>query len=46
MVAFWAIIRLEGDLDTAQRARFADTAERTPVTLTLKQVAQITTTLD
>jgi putative redox protein len=40
------IIRLEGDLDTAQRARLADIAERTPVTLTLKQGAQITTTLD
>ena len=37
MVAFWAIIRLEVDLDTAQRVRLADIAERTPVTLTLKQ---------
>jgi hypothetical protein len=36
MVAFWAIIRLEVDLDTAQRVRLADFAERTPVTLTLK----------
>lgn len=39
-------IRLEGELDAAQRARFADIAERTPVTLTLKQGVKITTTLD
>ena len=38
-------IRLEGDLDNAQRARLADIAERTPVTLTLKQGVTITTTL-
>ena len=36
-------IRLEGALDSAQRARLADIAERTPVTLTLKQGTQITT---
>lgn len=39
-------LRLEGDLDQAQRARLADIAERTPVTLTLKQGVIITTTLE
>jgi putative redox protein len=39
-------LRLEGDLDQAQRARLADIAERTPVTLTLKQGVTITTTLE
>jgi len=39
-------LRLEGDLDQAQRARLADIAERTPVTLTLKQGVRITTTLE
>ena len=39
-------LRLEGDLDHAQRARLADIAERTPVTLTLKQGATITTILE
>jgi putative redox protein len=39
-------LRLEGDLDEAQRARLADVAERTPVTLTLKQGAAITTILE
>lgn len=39
-------LRLEGDLDEAQRARLADVAERTPVTLTLKQGAIITTVLE
>ena len=39
-------LRLEGDLDSAQRARLADIAERTPVTLTLKQGARITTVLE
>jgi putative redox protein len=39
-------LRLEGDLDEAQRARLADIAERTPVTLTLKQGALITTILE
>jgi putative redox protein len=38
-------LRLGGDLDTEQRARLADVAERTPVTLTLKQGATITTVL-
>lgn len=36
---------LEGDLDETQRARLADIAERTPVTLTLKTGADITTEL-
>jgi putative redox protein len=39
-------LRLEGDLDQAQRARLAEIAERTPVTLTLKQGVRITTTLE
>ena len=39
-------LRLEGELDQAQRARLADIAERTPVTLTLKQGVMITTTLE
>jgi putative redox protein len=39
-------LRLVGDLDEAQRARLADIAERTPVTLTLKQGVAITTILE
>jgi putative redox protein len=39
-------LRLEGDLDEAQRARLADIAERTPVTLTLKQGVLINTILE
>jgi len=39
------ILRFEGELDDAQRARLADIAERTPVTLTLKQGVPITTTV-
>jgi putative redox protein len=39
-------LRLTGELDQTQRARLADIAERTPVTLTLKQGATITTILD
>jgi putative redox protein len=39
-------LRLEGDLDEAQRTRLADIAERTPVTLTLKQGVSITTILE
>ena len=39
-------LRFEGSLDEAQRARLADIAERTPVTLTLKQGVTITTILD
>jgi putative redox protein len=38
-------LRFEGDLDEAQRARLADIAERTPVTLTLKRSITITTTV-
>ena len=39
-------LRLEGELDETQRARLADIAERTPVTLTLKQGVAITTILE
>jgi putative redox protein len=39
-------LRFEGDLDEAQRARLADIAERTPVTLTLKRGAEISTILE
>jgi putative redox protein len=39
-------LRLVGELDETQRRRLADIAERTPVTLTLKQGAKITTILD
>jgi putative redox protein len=39
-------LRLLGELDETQRNRLADIAERTPVTLTLKQGATITTILD
>jgi putative redox protein len=38
-------LTFEGELDEAQRARLADIAERTPVTLTLKQGVPITTTV-
>jgi putative redox protein len=37
-------LRLEGDLNDDQRVRLADIAERTPVTLMLKQGLTITTT--
>jgi putative redox protein len=39
-------LRLEGDLDEAQRARLVDIAERTPVTLTLKRGVSIRTILE
>jgi putative redox protein len=39
-------LRLTGDLDEAQRARLADIAERTPLTLTLKQGVAISTILE
>jgi len=39
------VLKFEGDLDDVQRARLADIAERTPVTLTLKQGVTIHTTL-
>jgi putative redox protein len=38
------ILKFEGELNDDQRARLADIAERTPVTLTLKQGILITTT--
>jgi putative redox protein len=39
------VLSFEGDLDDEQRTRLADIAERTPVTLTLKQGVAITTTI-
>jgi putative redox protein len=39
------VLSFEGELDEKQRARLADIAERTPVTLTLKQGVVITTTI-
>ncbi|HEY1613480.1 MAG TPA: OsmC family protein [Rhizomicrobium sp.] len=39
-------LKLVGDLSEEQRARFADIAERTPVTLTLKRGLAIHTKLD
>jgi putative redox protein len=39
------VLHLEGDLSEEQRARMADIAERTPVTLTLKRGLPIVTTL-
>lgn len=39
------VLTLEGDLDAEQRARLADIAERTPVTLTLKQGLPVATLL-
>lgn len=39
------VLHLNGTLDPEQRARRADIAERTPVTLTLKGGADITTSL-
>jgi putative redox protein len=39
-------IKLEGDLNDEQRARLADIAGRTPVTLLLKEGATITTTFE
>jgi putative redox protein len=44
--AITRVLRFEGELNAAQRARLADIAERTPVTLTLKQGLPITTTVD
>lgn len=40
------VLSFEGELNDEQRARLADIAERTPVTLTLKQGLTITTTLE
>jgi putative redox protein len=39
------VLSFEGELDEEQRALLADIAERTPVTLTLKQGVIITTTI-
>lgn len=39
------VLSFKGELDDQQRARLMDIAERTPVTLTLKQGVAITTTL-
>jgi putative redox protein len=39
-------LRFTGPLDETQRARLADVAERTPVTLTLKQGLPIVTTVE
>ena len=40
------VLKLRGPLTAEQRERLADISERTPVTLTLKAGAQITTTVD
>ena len=40
------VLKFDGELDDAQRARLADIAERTPVTLTLKRGLPIVTTLE
>ena len=40
------VLKFDGELDDQQRARLADIAERTPVTLTLKQALPIVTTLE
>ena len=39
------VLSFDGDLDSERLARLADIAERTPVTLTLKQGLPITTTV-
>lgn len=40
------VLKFDGDLDDQQRARLEDIAERTPVTLTLKQGLSIKTSLE
>jgi len=40
------VLKFDGELDDQQRARLADIAERTPVTLTLKQGVAIRTLLE
>ncbi|UDF03833.1 OsmC family protein [Asticcacaulis sp. AND118] len=40
------VLTLTGPLDDAQKARLADVVERTPVTLTLKEGADIATTFN
>ena len=44
-VAIARVLSFEGELSQEQRARLADIAERTPVTLTLKNGVAITTTV-
>ena len=44
-VAIDRVLTLSGDLNDEQRARLADIAERTPVTLTLKSGVEIHTSL-
>jgi putative redox protein len=39
------VLRIEGAVDTEQKKRMAEIAERTPVTLTLKRSLEIRTTL-
>ena len=39
------VLHIEGDVDTEQKKRMAEIAERTPVTLTLKRSLDIHTTL-
>ena len=39
-------LQFDGELEGAQRPRLAEIAERTPVTLTLKQGVTITTTCE
>lgn len=43
--AITRVLSFEGELDDEQRTRLVDVAERTPVTLTLKQGVAITTTV-
>ena len=40
------VLKFAGELDDQQRARLADIAERTPVTLTLKRSLPIVTTVE
>jgi putative redox protein len=40
------VLKCDGELDDQQRARLADIAERTPVTLTLNQGLAIKTSLE
>jgi len=40
------VLKLDGELDDQQRARLADIAERTPMTLTLKKGLRIITRLE
>ncbi len=40
------VLRLRGALDDEQRARLADIAERTPMTIVVKRGTEVRTTLD